>query len=78
MKLSVPTLLIAGLGILLIWSGITNRNPIEVVKAILTGQPIPGPGEFGSAVGRGVGRAAREGAEASTRGGGGGTRSSAL
>lgn len=60
MKLTVPTLLMAGAGMLLIWSGITDRNPIHVLQAILTGKPIPGPGAVGSAIGRGAGRAAEE------------------
>lgn len=61
MKLTVPTLLMAGLGMLLIWSGITDRNPIAVLRAILTGQPIPtGHAPIGEAIGEGI----REGARA--------------
>lgn len=63
MKLSVPTLLIAGLGSLLIWSGVTNRNPVHVIKAILTGQPIPAAGGvLGSAVGSAGAEAGKAGA----------------
>lgn len=51
MKLTVPSVLIAGIGALLIWCGVTGRDPIITVKAILTGQPIPAPGDVGSGVG---------------------------
>lgn len=41
MRIGLPTVLIAGMGGLLLWCGITDRSPIDVVKAVLTGQEIP-------------------------------------
>jgi hypothetical protein len=44
MKLSIPLLIVGGLGALCLWCGITDRNPIAVMKAILTNQALPGKG----------------------------------
>lgn len=47
MKLTTTTILLAAGAILLIWSGITDRNPLQVLKAIFTGEPIPEKGSWG-------------------------------
>lgn len=47
MKLSIPVLLLAGGGMLLLWAGITDRNPTAVLKAVMTGKPIPEAGSWG-------------------------------
>jgi len=44
MKLSVPLLLMLAVGLLLVWSGVTDRNPMAVIRAIFTGQSIPESG----------------------------------
>lgn len=44
MKISTPMLLAVGAGTLLLWAGITDRNPVEVLKAILKGESIPAKG----------------------------------
>lgn len=41
MKFTMPMLLGLGIGTLLLWCGITDRNPVQVLKAIFTGQSIP-------------------------------------
>jgi hypothetical protein len=43
-KITVPFLLITGAGALLLWCGITDRNPVDVMHAIFTGGTIPGKG----------------------------------
>lgn len=35
-----------GIGLLLIWAGVTNRNPIEVVQAVVRGEDIPPVGSL--------------------------------
>lgn len=37
-------LLGVGVGTLLLWCGITDRNPVDVAKAVLTGKEIPPKG----------------------------------
>lgn len=44
MKFTTPMLLALVAGSLLLWSGLTDRNPVAVMKAILTGQEIPAKG----------------------------------
>lgn len=44
MKPSIPLLLTGGLGALLLWCGITDRNPVAVLRAILAGGQIPAKG----------------------------------
>lgn len=50
MKLSVPLLLTGSLGALFLWCGITDRNPIAVLRAVMTGGTIPvkGSGKSGA------------------------------
>jgi hypothetical protein len=52
MKLSLPVLLTAGIGALLLWAGITDRDPLAVMHAILTSRPIPDKGSNGSVAGK--------------------------
>lgn len=42
---TIPIVLIAA-GLVLIWCGVTARNPIEVVKAVLTGEDVPEAGSL--------------------------------
>jgi len=44
MKFSLPMLMALSAGGLLLWSGLTDRNPVGVLKAILTGQDVPAKG----------------------------------
>jgi hypothetical protein len=43
-KITIPFLLVSGIGALCLWCGITDRNPVAVVHAVFTGVPIPGKG----------------------------------
>jgi hypothetical protein len=43
-KITIPFLLVSGIGALCLWCGITDRNPVAVVHAVFTGAPIPGKG----------------------------------
>lgn len=43
-KANLPALLLIGVGALLMWAALTNRNPLTVVKAVLQGQKIPAAG----------------------------------
>lgn len=63
MKINVPTILFTGVGLLLIWSGVTNRSPTAVVRAVLSGQPIPGPGSIGKAIGEAAKEAGKRAVE---------------
>lgn len=47
MKLTITTMLLGGGAVLLIWAGITDRNPVHVMRAILTGNEIPERGSWG-------------------------------
>lgn len=40
-SLNLPTLVIFAAGAVLIYSAITNRNPVEVIKAALQGKTAP-------------------------------------
>ena len=44
MKFTIPMLLGLGAGTLLLWCGITDRDPRDVIKAVLTGKEIPPKG----------------------------------
>jgi hypothetical protein len=43
-KITIPFLLVSGIGALCLWCGITDRNPVAVVHAVFTGVSIPGKG----------------------------------
>lgn len=51
MRLTITTVFLVGGGVLLIWSGITDRNPVEVLRSIFTDQPIPEKGSWSGASG---------------------------
>lgn len=44
MRLTTPMLLALITGGMLLWCGITDRNPAFVIKAILTGTEVPAKG----------------------------------
>lgn len=46
-------LVMLGTGALMVWSGITNRDPIDVVRSVLTGRGVPSSGSAPT-VGQGV------------------------
>lgn len=46
MRMTVTSMLLIGGGVLLVWSGVTDRHPVEVLRAIFTGQPIPERGSW--------------------------------
>jgi hypothetical protein len=56
MRLTIVSLFIGGASALLIYSGVTDRHPVEVMKAILTGSTIPAAGSWGGGT---IGRATR-------------------
>jgi hypothetical protein len=68
MKLTTTTILLMGGAILLIWSGITDRNPVDVLKSIFTGNELP---ETGSWTGGKMGRFAPPRGNGDSGGGGG-------
>jgi hypothetical protein len=46
-----PTIAVSALlvGTLLVWGGITNRNPVAVLRAVLGGKDLPAAGSWGGA-----------------------------
>lgn len=57
MNFSVFNLTMVSAGAVLLWCAVTDRNPVDVVKAILTGQPVPERGSWGTAYSAGKGLA---------------------
>lgn len=46
----VPVVMIAA-GLVLIWAAVTDRNPLEAIKAVLSGKEIPEPGSMKKSLG---------------------------
>lgn len=44
--MNVVNLFLLSAGALLIWCSVTNRNPLEVVRAVFTGKDIPEKGSW--------------------------------
>lgn len=72
MRITAVTVILGGVGMLLVWGGITDRNPLVVLRGILEGKGIPDAGSWTvEAPEKGVHKGEEKGAETPKKGVGG-------
>lgn len=43
-KANIPAMLLVAVGALLVWCGLTDRNPLQTIKSVLSGGKLPAAG----------------------------------